>query len=87
MYPISWQDSGKGQLELTLADAQRLAVQGGFVFVDDETIPLNKNANLQSKHDPFVGAFGMKRLAFAEILTRRRFCTIAALQSVPCRDV
>lgn len=49
MCSITWQDSGQGERELTLDDAQRLAVQGGFVFVDDETIPVSKNANLQSK--------------------------------------
>jgi hypothetical protein len=49
MSSISWEDSGKGERELTLADAQKLAVEAGFVFYEDSAIPFNKNANLQSK--------------------------------------
>lgn len=46
---VTWGDSGKGPVEITLLDAQHLAVEAGFVFTVDETAPLSKRANLQSK--------------------------------------
>lgn len=46
---ITWEDSGKGPINLTLAQAQHLAVQGGFVFNADSAQPISKRANLQSK--------------------------------------
>jgi hypothetical protein len=48
MNSITWDDSGKGY-EITLADAQHLAIEAGFVFAVDESQPLSKRANLQSK--------------------------------------
>ena len=41
---ISWQDSGKGPVPLTLEEANRLALLGNFVFPGDSS-----RANLQSK--------------------------------------
>ena len=47
---VNWEDSGKGPVDLTLAQAQHLAVQGGFVFNADFAQPISKRANLQSNY-------------------------------------
>ena len=46
---ITWADSGKGPVPLGLAAVQHLAIDAGFVFAVDESQPLSKCANLQSK--------------------------------------
>jgi len=46
---ITWADSGKGPVDLTLANVQHLAIKAGFVFDVDGAQPFSKRANLQSK--------------------------------------
>ena len=56
---ITWQDSGKGPIDLPLASVHHLAIQAGFVFDIDDSQPLSKRANLQSKN-----YFGIMHLTY-----------------------
>jgi len=47
---ITWNVSGQGPVDLTLADAQHLAIEAGFIFPGTEGAPPSKRANLQGMH-------------------------------------
>lgn len=44
---VTWEMSGCGECPISLQDAQQLAIEAGFTFSTDSSLPLARRADLQ----------------------------------------